>query len=107
MTATTSELIWLCSFLASLRVFVKLPMQLFCDNQATFHIAKNPVFHEKIKHIEIDCHFVRERLLSRELVTNYLPSKLQPADIYMKAVGKQQFTFLQFKLGIVNPHAPN
>ena len=106
MADTTSEIIWIRSFLASLRVFVKPPMYLFYDNQAALHIAKNPVFHERTKHLEIDYHFVRECLLSGDLVTNYLPSKQQPANIFTKALGKQQFVYLQSKLGIVNPHTP-
>jgi len=111
MVATTSDLIWIRSFLASLRVFVTLPMHLSCDNQAALHIAKNPMFYERTKHIEIDYHLIRERLLSGELVANYLPSKYKLADIFIKALGTQQFAFLQsklgiVKLGIVNPHAP-
>ena len=45
MAFTTSELVWLRSFLASLGIFVP-PMKLYCDSQAALHIAHNPVFHE-------------------------------------------------------------
>ena len=106
IATVTSELIWIKSFLASMRVFLTQPMQLYCDNQVALHMSKNPVFHERTKHIELDCHFVRERLLSRELVTRYIPSKNQVADIFTKALGKQPFIFLRSKLGMVNPYAP-
>jgi len=56
MVMVTSELIWLKSLLASLGVFLKSLIQLFCDNQPALHIAKNPVFRKRTKHIEIDCH---------------------------------------------------
>ena len=57
MAAATSELVWVGTFLASLGVFHTQPMKLFDDSQATMHIAKNSVFYERIKHIDIDCHF--------------------------------------------------
>lgn len=74
MAMTTCELTWLKSFLASLGVFHAQPMRLFCDNQAALHIASNPVFHERTKHIEVDCHYVREQLLAGSIATSYLPS---------------------------------
>ena len=107
MTTVISKLIWIESFLASLRAFLDKTMKLFCDNQATLYIAKNPVFHERTKHIEIDCHFVRECLLSKDLETTYVPSKYQIANIFTNALGKLQFQFLRRKLGIVNLHALN
>lgn len=60
MASTTSELVWLKSFLSSLRVEHRGPMTLFCDSQSVIHIAANPVFHERTKHVEIARHYVRE-----------------------------------------------
>ncbi|KAM2243723.1 hypothetical protein ACFX1S_010508 [Malus domestica] len=60
MASTACELIWLKGFLCDLGFPATFPMSLFCDNQAAMHIAYNPVFHERTKHIEVDCHFVRE-----------------------------------------------
>ena len=106
MAIVTSEMIWIKTLLAALGVFLDKPMQQFCDNQAALHMAKNPVFHEQIKRIEIDCHFVRERILSGDLVACYLSSKHQLADIFTKALDRQIFQYLQGKLGMIDPHAP-
>lgn len=62
MAVTTSELKWFKSFLRSLGVIHSSPMKLFCDSQFALHIAKNLAFHERTKHIEVDCHFVRDEL---------------------------------------------
>ena len=106
MAVNTSELIWLMALLASLGVFHTSAMHLFCDSQAALHIAKNPVFYERTKHIELDCHFVREKLEAGDLAFSYLPSKHQLADIFTKALRKKQFVILRDKLGMIDPHAP-
>ncbi|RVW17806.1 Retrovirus-related Pol polyprotein from transposon RE1 [Vitis vinifera] len=64
MTLTTCELIWLKHLLRELRFGKDEQMKLICDNQAALHIASNPVFHERTKHIEVDCHFIREKIAS-------------------------------------------
>lgn len=75
MATTTIELLWLKAFLTSLGVSHLQPMWLFCDNQAALHIAANPVFYERTKHIEIDCHFVREHLLAKTISTTHVRSE--------------------------------
>ena len=57
----TCELIWLKHLLQELRFGKDEQMKLICDNQAALHISSNPVFHERTKHIEVDCHFIREK----------------------------------------------
>jgi hypothetical protein len=72
MAFTTCELIWLKQLLDELKFCKIESMSLICDNQAALHIASNPVFHERTKHIEIDCHFIREKILSRQIVTSFV-----------------------------------
>ncbi|XP_061348672.1 uncharacterized mitochondrial protein AtMg00810-like [Gastrolobium bilobum] len=106
MAAAASELIWIKSFLSSLDLTHTEPMTLFCDSQSAIHIATNPVFHERTKHIELDCHFVREHILDKSISTQHIRTQSQPAYIMTKALGSKQFDFLVAKLGIASLHAP-
>ena len=75
MAKTACELIWLRSLARELGFNVKEPMQMHCDNQAAIYIASNPVFREMTKHIEVDCHFVREKVITRLISTPYVMSE--------------------------------
>nr|GEZ15254.1 Gag-pre-integrase domain, Gag-polypeptide of LTR copia-type [Tanacetum cinerariifolium] len=70
--------------LRELHVHNPLAIPLFCDNQAARHIANNPVFHERTKHVEMDCYFVRESVESKEIIPMKISSKLQIADLLTK-----------------------
>ena len=61
MAAAVSEISWLLGVLKELNVNVIVPVKLHCDSKAAIQIGANPIFHERTKHIEIDCHFVREK----------------------------------------------
>jgi len=106
MATTSCELIWLKSLLKSLGILHSMPMRLFCDSQAALHIATNHVYHERKKHIEVYCHFVRDQIQAVNISTFHVRTNMQLADIFTKALGKQQFQFLLHKLGIRNLHAP-
>nr|GFA55618.1 hypothetical protein [Tanacetum cinerariifolium] len=81
MASTVSEVLWVRWLLGELRVDTSSPTPLFCDNQAARHIANNPVFHERTKHVEMDYYFVRERVESKEIIPMYISSKMQVADL--------------------------
>jgi len=86
MVVATCDLIWIKQLLQELKFGNTQQMKLCCDNQAALHIASNPVFHERTKHIEIDCHFVREIVLSKEVITKLVSSNDQLADIFTKSL---------------------
>lgn len=100
MAYACAEIKWLKVLLASLGVRHHQPVHLFCDNQAAIHIATNPVFHERSKHIDIDCHFVRELLLRHVITIMHVCTKFQLADLFTKALGAPAFSFLLSKLGV-------
>lgn len=87
MATTTCELKWVKSILSSLGVEHSQPMKLYCESQAELHMAKNPVFHERTKHIEVDCHFIRDEILKNNVCPSYVPTSTQLADIFTKALG--------------------
>ena len=106
MAGTCCELSWLRYLLKDLGVLHPKPALLHCDNKAALHIAANPVFHERTRHIEMDCHFVRDKIQDGSIVTRFVPSSNQLADVLTKPLGKETFSKIIHKLGVLNIHSP-
>ena len=75
-------------------------MKLYCDNKSAINIAHNPIQHDRIKHIEIDMHFIKEKLEEGLVCMSYVPSERQLADVLTKGLNSSSFHDLVFKLGM-------
>ncbi|CAM8932959.1 unnamed protein product [Rhodiola kirilowii] len=102
MAATCCELVWLARLIKDMGVQVETPVPLFCDNKAAIHIAHNPVFHERTKHVELDCHLVRSHVTSKFISPVHVSTFDQPADIFTKSLPLDQLHHLCSKLGVSN-----
>ncbi|XP_065880880.1 retrovirus-related Pol polyprotein from transposon TNT 1-94 isoform X1 [Euphorbia lathyris] len=102
MSQSVCEIMWIRHLLSELGFNVSIRV---CDNQAALHIASNPVFHERTKHIEIDCHFVREKPEENIIATAYIGTNEQLGDIFTKALNGVRVNYICNKLGMSNIYA--
>ncbi|KAL2230858.1 UNVERIFIED_CONTAM: Retrovirus-related Pol polyprotein from transposon RE2 [Sesamum indicum] len=102
MGSATCELVWIDALLQDLQVSVPQPIPFLCENKAKLHIVSNPIFHEHTKHLEIDCHLVRDHYKSGFLAPSYVSSKEQLADILIKPLSGPIFHSFLRKLGLIN-----
>ncbi|KAK2990712.1 hypothetical protein RJ640_009878 [Escallonia rubra] len=107
MAFTTVELTWLSFLLRDVGIVQHHPSTLFCDNLAALYMSINPVFHARTKHIEVDYHFVREKVAIGSLVIQFVSSNQQLADIFTKPLSRDAFQHLRTKLGLCSYMQPS
>jgi hypothetical protein len=107
MASGLCELMWLRILLAELHLCCGLPLQLYCDNQATINMVNNPVHHDRTKHVEIDRHFIKEKVDDGMLQINFVKSGDQLADILTKGVNVVSFVKICNKMGLLDIFAPS
>jgi hypothetical protein len=78
------------------------PIPLFCHNQVVLKLDKNPIFHERTKHVEIQFHFIKQLKEDGSIVLQYRPTKVQTANIFTKSLGPQKYVKFQDKLSVVS-----
>ncbi|KAL0410029.1 UNVERIFIED_CONTAM: Retrovirus-related Pol polyprotein from transposon RE2 [Sesamum latifolium] len=106
MGAAVCELLWLSYLLCAFRVPFSTPISFWCDNSAAIHITANPVFHEHTKHLDIDCHLVRDQFKLGFIQPFFVPGRDQLADLFTKSPPVGDFIRLFVKLGLA-PQAPS
>ncbi|KAJ4779344.1 polyprotein [Rhynchospora pubera] len=100
LAMTTSELLWISYLLAELKYSVCQQPTLWCDNLGATFLASNPVFHARTKHIELDFHFVREKIQNKQLSVKFICSADQIGDIFTKGLAKARYHLLRDKLTV-------
>lgn len=100
MAYTLREIKWLKALLKTFGFDQSHLIPLPYDSQAALHIAANPVFHERTKHIDADCHHVRDAVQDGLIATFHISTKDQVADLFTKALPKPAFEKLMSKLGV-------
>jgi len=106
MALGVCELLWLKIILEDLKIQIQHSIDLLYDNQSTKNITYNPIQHDQTKHIEIDNHFIKEKLESGLLHISYVSSNQQAANILTKGLPIKRFEELVSKLGMVDIHSP-
>jgi hypothetical protein len=94
---TAAELSWIRSLFKDLGIRLSTP-RIWCDNISSISLASNPVFHARTKHLEVDYHYVRDKVVRKELEVCYLSTTDQVADIFTKGLSKSRFLLLTNKL---------
>ena len=102
MAITTADLYWIRMLLKDLHVPLVSPPTLWCDNVGALALASNPVFHARTKHIEVDYHFIREKVVNKDMVLRFISTDDQVADIFTKGLSTPRFSLLRSKL-LVTP----
>ena len=104
MTRFVCEIMWLHQHLMAVGIEIPILAKFWCDNLVALHIASNPVFHERTKHIDKNCHFVKIQLSL--ISTGYVKTREQLVDIFTKALTRDRVNYLCNKLSMINIYAP-
>ena len=102
LAITTAELYWIRMLLKELHISLPTAPTIWCDNSGALALASNPVFHARTKHIEVDFHFIREKVANRDISLQFIGSYDQPADIFTKGLSLARFCLLRDKLMVVS-----
>ncbi|KAK4354380.1 hypothetical protein RND71_026574 [Anisodus tanguticus] len=100
-----AEICWLRNLLLELHCPVRKASVVYCDNISAIYLSHNPIQHQRTKHIEIDIHFVREKVALSHVIVLHVPSSYQYADIFTQGLPRQLFLDFRSSLSVRPPPA--
>lgn len=102
LRSVTSEIIWLRQLLHDFNIQLEQPTLIFFDNDSAIKLATNPIFHERTKHIEIDCHFIRDKIAEGNIKRMPIHTSNRLADIFTKPLPYSKMIPILSKMTIKN-----
>jgi len=96
------DIVWLHNLLVDMHILQEGPTMLFCDNQSSIKLVKNLVYHARTKNIEIEHHYIRERVAIENMEVAYIPIAMQELDMVTKPMGRLKFVESRKQLRITN-----
>ncbi|KAK3009190.1 hypothetical protein RJ639_013530 [Escallonia herrerae] len=96
------ESTWILQLLEDLHQPIEYPISLYCDNLSAIRLAENPVFHARIKHVEVYYHFIRKKVLQEEIELEHVITENQVADLLTKSLSENKFQSFRRQLGMAN-----
>jgi hypothetical protein len=100
---TTTKLYWLRMLFRELQVQLPTLPKIWCDNMGAIALVSNPIYHARTKHVEVDYHFICEKVLHKDIAINYISTHDQHVDIFTKGLTSACFLFLRDKLMVIAP----
>jgi len=101
VTIVTCEVVWLQKLLSDLGQLVDAPIVIYCDNISSILLANNPVYHARTKHIEVHYHFIRKKVLPKEINLIHVSTKVQIVDIFTKALSTDKVRKFRKMFGVL------
>jgi hypothetical protein len=99
-----AEMVWLRQLLTELQRPIQQATIIYCDNILAIYMSSNLVHHQRTKHIEIDIHFVRQKIALGQVRILHVPTAAQFTDIFTKVLATAPFSDIRFSLNVVEPH---
>jgi len=100
-TIVACEVVWLQKLISDLGQSVDAHVVIYCDNISSILITNNPVYHARTKHIEVHYHFIRKKVLVKEIDLIHVSTKNQVADIFTKALSINKLKKFRQMLGVL------
>jgi hypothetical protein len=97
----TIELYWLRMLFQEIQISLPISPIIWCDNVSALSLVANLIYHARTKHIEVDYHYIREKVLNKDITISFISTSDQIVDVFTQGLSSARFLFLKSKLKVI------